>query len=77
MLHRKPTRIELKQVDCATIGADEAHRAAHDLVARTAAEDIGQRRLARPIGPHDRMHFARANAKREAIENALAVDFGA
>ncbi len=52
------------------------HLSAGHFVTRTAAQHIGQRRLARTIGAHDRMDFTRRHLKAEAIQDLLAVDFG-
>ena len=39
-----------------------------------AGEHIGQRRFARAVRAHDRMHLARIHGEVEAFENFLAVD---
>ena len=52
----------------------ERHRALGHLIARPPAEHIGQRRLARAVRPHDRMHLARGHAERQAVEDRLVGD---
>src|SRR5690606_19631308 len=64
-------RLERKQVlTC------ERDRATSDLVPWAAAEHIGQRRLARAVRPHDRVHFARVHGEREPVKDRRAADGG-
>ena len=46
------------------------------LIARPPAEHIGQRRLARAVRPHDRMHLARGHGERQPVEDRLVGDGG-
>ena len=43
------------------------HLALGDLVARAAGQDVGQRALARAVGPHDRVDLAGAHVQVEAL----------
>ena len=42
------------------------------LIPRPPAEHIGQRRLARPVRPHDRMHLARVHGERQPLRIGLS-----
>ena len=44
------------------------------LIARPPRQHISQRRLARPVRPHDRMHLARGHVERNAVEDRLVGD---
>src|SRR5688572_9662885 len=54
----------------------ECDRPRSHLIPRPPAEHVAQRRLARPVRPHDRMHLARVDAEREALEDRLAGNVG-
>jgi hypothetical protein len=56
--------------------AVQARAAAGGLIAGLAREDIGEGRLARPIGAHDRMHLARRDGEAETGEDRLVADAG-
>jgi len=58
------------------VGAVEGGRALGHLIAGPAAERVGERRLARAIGAHDRMDLARIDRERDALEDRLAGGFG-
>lgn len=64
-------RIEVEQVD-----AVEGDAALGHIVAGAAAEDIAERRFARAVRTHDRVHLTRVHGQAEALEDRLAVDFG-
>ena len=49
--------------------AVELHRAAGHFVGGMAGQHAGQRALARAVGPHDRVHFARLHRERDALQN--------
>src|SRR5512132_3631897 len=53
----------------------EEDTAASDLVALAAGQCIGERALTGAVRPHDRMYFARRQAKIHPAQNLLAVDF--
>ena len=48
--------------------------AAGDFVARLAGDDVGERRLAGAVRPHDRVHFARVHGQRKPVENLTLLD---
>ncbi len=54
--------------------AVEQHFAAGDLIVRLAGDDIGERRLAGAVRPHDGRDLAGLHGEVEAIEDRLAVD---
>ena len=58
------------------VTALELHAATGDLVARAAGEHIGQRALARAIGTHDGVHFARVHRQRQSVQHVLAAHLG-
>ena len=53
----------------------EGRGAAGHVIVRTAAQRVGERRLAGAVRPHDRVDFARIDLQRQALEDRLAVDF--
>ena len=65
---------------CALVGAELGHvlaveddRAARDLVARVAHQGVRERRLARAVRPHDRVHLVRADREVDALDDLGAV----
>jgi hypothetical protein len=60
--------LHLEQVLAVSVG-----RAAGHLVAVAARQHIGQRRLARAVRPHDRMHLARLDGQVDALEDGLVL----
>ena len=56
--------------------AVEGHRAAGDRVLRVAGDGVGQRRLARPVGAHDRVGLAVVDGQRDALEDLLGAVLG-
>ena len=54
----------------------EGHRTLGHPIPWPPAEDIGERRLARPVRPHDSMHLARVHGERDALEDRRPGDGG-
>src|SRR5262245_27434184 len=65
-------RLEPEQID-----AVERHGAAEHLIAGTSHQDVRQRRLPRPVRPHDRVHFAARHDEVDAAEDLATRDRGA
>jgi hypothetical protein len=65
-------RFEPQHVD-----AVERHGPSQHLVAGAAHQDVGQRRLARPVGTHHRVHLARPHSQVDAAQDLLARHPGA
>ena len=72
----QPRRSALVRLHVEQILPVEIDRTLGDLITGPPAEHIRQRRLARAIGTHDRMDFARIDAEREALEDRLVGDRG-
>ena len=64
-------RIHVEQV-LSVIG-DGAPR---HFVRRVPGQNLGERRLARAVGPHDGVHFARVHLERNAAQNFPIADAG-
>jgi hypothetical protein len=62
-------RIEREQ-----ILAVERDGAVRHLIARPPGKDVGQRRLTRPVRPHDGVDLARVQGETDTLEDRLAVD---
>ena len=52
----------------------EQDLAAGDFIARLAGDDVGQRRFAGAVRPHDRMDLARIYLERQPVENFALFD---
>ena len=54
--------------------AVEQDLAAGHLIAGLAGDDVGQRRLARAVRPHDRVHLALVHRERQPVEDLALLD---
>jgi hypothetical protein len=70
----QPRRGALVRLHREQVAAVERRAAFGHLIARPPAEHIGQRRLARAVRPHDRMHLARGHVRASAVEDRLVGD---
>ena len=52
----------------------EQDLAAGDFVAGLAGDDVGERRLAGAVRPHDRVHLALVHRERQPVENLALLD---
>ena len=69
----QPRRRPLLRLEREQVLAVERRGALGDLVALAAGEHVGERRLARAVRPHDRMHLARPHLEVDALEDRLVL----
>ena len=64
----------LMRREAQNILAVQQHFALRDIIALASGDDIGERRFAGAVRPHDRRDLAVVNGEREAIENLAVAD---
>ncbi len=71
---KQPLRGALVRLEVENVLAVEQHFALRDLIALAAGDDIGERRFAGAVRPHDRRDLAGLHGEREALEDFTVAD---